>query len=105
MMRGEVARLNHMKRSIFVLFFFLAAPLSAQQQQEIVFRSVPTFLNLPPDLQLGEPTGVPVNSKAHFFVFSGSESPAPAYGASAAQLLEFSPDGKFLREIGHNLYA
>jgi hypothetical protein len=30
---------------------------------------------------------------------------APAYGASAAQLLEFDSDGKFLREIGHNLYA
>src|SRR6202035_916898 len=26
-------------------------------------------------------------------------------GAAAAQLLEFAPDGKFLREIGHNLYA
>src|SRR4029077_3179788 len=29
----------------------------------------------------------------------------PAYGASAAQLLEFGADGTFVREIGHNLYA
>ena len=29
----------------------------------------------------------------------------PAYGASAAQLLECGADGRFVREIGHNLYA
>ena len=29
----------------------------------------------------------------------------PAYGAAAAQLLEFDPNGKFLREIGKGLYA
>ena len=28
-----------------------------------------------------------------------------AYAATASQLLEFGPDGKFIREIGHNLYA
>src|SRR6267143_466032 len=55
MMRGEVARLNHMKRSIFV--------------------------------------------------FTRGDSTGPAYGASAAQLLEFTADGKFLREIGHHLYG
>ena len=31
--------------------------------------------------------------------------PGGAYAATAAQLLEFGPDGKFIREIGHNLYA
>ena len=29
----------------------------------------------------------------------------PAYAATAAQLLEFDKDGKFIREIGKNLYA
>src|SRR5712664_4131251 len=105
MMRGEVARRNHMKRSIFVLFFFVAVPLFAQQPPEIRYHSIPNFLKLPPDLHLGEATGVAVNSKGHIFVFSRSNSTGPAYGASAAQLLEFAPDGKFLREIGHNLYA
>src|SRR5260370_8409160 len=81
----------------------MAAPLFAQQPPEIRFRSVPNFLKLPPDLHLGEATGVAVNSKGHIFVFSRSESTGPAYGASAAQLLEFSPDGKFLPETGHNL--
>jgi DNA-binding beta-propeller fold protein YncE len=94
-----------MKRSLFILFFLVAAPILAQQPPEIRFQSVPSFLKLPPDLYLGEATGVAVNSKGHIFVFSRGNTTGPAYSAAAAQLLEFAPDGKFLREIGHNLYA
>src|SRR5580698_5444834 len=43
--------------------------------------------------------------KGHVFVFSRGNTTGAAYGASAAQLLEFGADGRFLREIGHNLYA
>jgi DNA-binding beta-propeller fold protein YncE len=79
----------------------------AQQSRvpEIPFRSVPNFLKLPPDLYLGEVAGVSVNSQGHVFVFSRGSTTGPAYGASAAQLLEFNAEGKFVREIGHNLYA
>jgi DNA-binding beta-propeller fold protein YncE len=94
-----------MKRSIFVLLFFVAAPLLAQQPSEIRYHSVPDFLKLPPDIYLGETTGVAINSKGHIFVFSRGNTTGPAYAAAAAQLLEFAPDGKFLREIGHHLYA
>jgi hypothetical protein len=95
-----------MKRLIVVLYFFFAGSLFAQQAPpEISYRSVPDFLKLPPDLYLGEASGVAVNSKGHVFVFSRGNTTGPAYGASAAQLLEFGADGKFLREIGHNLYA
>ena len=73
---------------------------------EIAFDSAPDFLKLPPDLYLGEPSGVAVNSKGHIFVFSrGGAATGPAYAETAAQLLEFGPDGKYLREIGKNLYA
>jgi sugar lactone lactonase YvrE len=72
---------------------------------EIQYRSVPDFLHLPADLYFGEVSGVAVNSKGHIFVFSRGNTTGPAYGAAGAQLLEFSPDGKFVREIGHNLYA
>lgn len=65
----------------------------------------PDLLRLPPDLYFGEATGVAVNSKGHVFVFSRGNTTGPAYAASAAQLLEFGPDGKFIREIGKNLYA
>jgi hypothetical protein len=72
---------------------------------EIPFESIPDPLRLPPDLYFGEATGVAVNSKGHVFVFSRGNTTGPAYAASAAQLLEFGPDGKFIREIGKNLYA
>ena len=95
------------------IFFFTVLVMSAtafpQTQQSsfpaIPYQSVPDFLKLPPDLYLGEVAGVAVNSKGHVFVFSRGNTSGPAYAAGAAQLLEFSPDGKFLREIGHNLYA
>ncbi len=72
---------------------------------EIRYRSVADFLKMPADLYLGEVAGVAVNSKGHVFVFSRGNTTGPAYAASAAQLLEFGADGKFIREIGHNLYA
>src|SRR5260370_13414476 len=94
-----------MKRSILVLLFFVAVPLFAQQPAEIRFHSVTDFLKLPPDVHLGEVAGVAVNSTGHVFVFSRGNTTGPAYAAAAAQLLEFAPDGKFLREISHNLYS
>jgi hypothetical protein len=72
---------------------------------EIPFDSVANLLKLPPDLYLGEASGVAINSKKHIFVFSRGNTTGPAYGATAAQILEFGPDGKYIREIGHNLYA
>ena len=82
----------------------LAGSLSGQVP-EIRYDSVPNLLKLPADLYLGEVAGVAVNSKKHIFVFSRGNSTGPAYAATASQLLEFAPDGKFLREIGKNLYA
>jgi DNA-binding beta-propeller fold protein YncE len=96
-----------MNRLAIVLVLALASILSAQSAPipQIPFESVPNFLKLPPNLYLGEAAGVAVNSKGHVFVFSRGNTTGAAYGASAAQLLEFNPDGTYLREIGHNLYA
>ena len=94
-----------MKLSIGLLLV-LSSSLPAQQAvPEIKFDSVPNPLKLPADIHLGEVSGVAVNSKGHVFVFSRGNSTGPAYGATAAQLLEFGADGKYLREIGKNLYA
>jgi len=93
---------------ISILFFVILAGLIFGQQSnvpEIKYRSVPDFLKLPSNMYLGEVAGVALNSKGHIFVLSRGNSSGPAYGAAAAQLLEFTPDGKFVREIGHNLYA
>src|SRR5258707_10505459 len=96
-----------MRFFLTAIFFLFTNSLFAQQPPvpEIRYRSVPNFFQLPTDLHLGEAVGVAVNSKGHIFVFSRGNTTGPAYGAAAAQLLEFAPDGKFLREIGHNLYA
>ena len=72
---------------------------------EIRFDSVPNFIKLPPDRYLGEVAGIALNSHKHIFVLSRGNTTGPAYGAAAAQLLEFDPNGNFQREIGHNLYA
>ena len=94
-----------MKRSIFLLALLVAIPAFAQAPPEIRFVADANFLKLPPDTHFGEAVGVAVNSKGHIFVFSRGNSTGPAYGAGAAQLLQFLPDGRFVREIGHNLYA
>lgn len=73
---------------------------------EIPFDSVPDFLKLPSGMNFGEVPGVAVNSKGHIFVFTRSNTAGgPAYAPAAGQLLEFSPNGEFLREIGKGLYA
>ena len=97
-----------MKRIVIALVALLGAMPSAQAPvPEIPFDSVPNFLKLPPDMNLGEASGVAVNSKGDIAVFTRSNSAGgPAYGATASQmLLEFDKTGKFLREIGKGLYA
>lgn len=95
-----------MKHWLVALLALFCPPLLAQQQVPVIaFDSVPDLLKLPKDLHLGEVTGVAVNSKGHIFVFSRGTTSGPAYAAAAAQLLEFAPNGKFIREIGKNLYA
>jgi len=88
-----------------VLITLSTVAYGQQEVREIPYDSVANFLKLPPNLYLGEAAGVAVNSKGHIFVLSRGSTTGPAYGAAAAQLLEFAPDGKFVREIGRNLYA
>jgi hypothetical protein len=98
-----------MKRSVIALFMLLGtvpAVLHAQTlPPTIPFESVPNPLRLPPDIHFGEVAGVAINSKGHIFVFSRGNVTGPAYMATAAQLLEFDANGKYIREIGKNLYA
>src|SRR5476651_723430 len=94
-----------MKKALAALLLSSSACVFAQQVPIIEFESVPNLLKLPKNLHLGEVTGVAVNSKGHIFVLSRGNTTGPAYAAAAAQLLEFAPDGHFLREIGKNLYA
>ena len=78
----------------------LTAAASAQAPQtaarEIPFDSVMDVLKLPPDMNFGEVAGVALNSKGHIFVYNRGRQ---------TQLFEFDKDGKFLREIGKDLYG
>src|SRR6516162_4893741 len=95
-----------MKYLVFAGLCCLSVPQSAQQSvPQIKFQAQTDFFKLPPDLYFGEAAGVAVNSKGGVFVFSRGATSGPAYGAAAAQLLEFDAQGKFVREIGRNLYA
>jgi hypothetical protein len=95
-------------RNLTLCMFVLLSSCAGAQQGSvpaIAYTAVPNFLQLPPEIYLGEMAGVAVNSKGHVFALSRGNTTGPAYGAAATQLLEFDADGKFVREIGHNLYA
>jgi NHL repeat-containing protein len=96
-----------MKRlALFAFGVAFGACTFAQESVPVIrFDSVPEPLKLPNDIYFGEVTGVAVNSKGHIFVLSRGNTTGPAYAAAAAQLLEFDRDGRFIREIGKNLYA
>src|SRR5579883_2709962 len=100
------SRRNPVKKLLFACVL-VAAPCFAQQNvPEIPFDSVSDFLKLPSGTNFGEVPGVAVDSKGNIYVFTRSNSATgPAYGAAAAQLLEFNSKGQFLREIGKGLYA
>ncbi|HEV2352195.1 MAG TPA: peptidyl-alpha-hydroxyglycine alpha-amidating lyase family protein [Terriglobia bacterium] len=87
-----------MKYRCFWLCLLIAVPVFAQQGSppEIPFDSVPNVIKLPPDLYLGEVSGVALNSKGHIFIYTRS---------GETLLLEFDATGKFLRRIGKGLYA
>jgi streptogramin lyase len=78
----------------------VTAAASAQAPQtaarEIPFDSVMDVLKLPPDMNFGEVAGVALNSKGHLFIY---------HRGRQTQLFEFDKDGKFLREIGKDLYG
>src|SRR5262249_17351920 len=71
----------------------------------IPYDSVPNPLDLPTNMYFGELPGAALNSSGPVFALPRGNTTGPAYAAAATQLLEFGPDGRFLREIGRNLYA
>jgi DNA-binding beta-propeller fold protein YncE len=96
--------MNGMKMKILALLALFPAVAFAQVPV-IAFDSVPDPLKLPEGMYFGEASGVAVNAKGHVFVLSRGNTTGPAYSAAATQLLEFDAKGRFLREIGKNLYA
>jgi hypothetical protein len=74
---------------------------------KIPFDTATDFLKYSPDMNLGEVLGVAVNSKGQIVVLNhpGSATSGPIYGNASTQLLQFDPNGKFVREIGKGVYG
>src|SRR5260221_11656623 len=94
-----------MKSAFAACLMAASGVVAAQSVPMIPFDSVKDPLQLPNEMYFGEVTGVAVNSKGMVYVLSRGNTSGPAYAAAATQLLEFGADGKFIREIGKNLYA
>jgi hypothetical protein len=74
----------------------------------IPYESVPNFLKYSPEMNLGEVLGVAVNSMGNVMVLNhpgSANSGGPLYGNATSQLLEFGADGRFIREVGQNVYG
>jgi DNA-binding beta-propeller fold protein YncE len=72
----------------------------------IPFESV-DFIKLKPGQNLGEVLGVAVSSKGNVVILNhpGSATTGPLYGNATTEILEFDRNGRFIREIGHGVYA
>ncbi|MDB5733858.1 MAG: repeat containing protein [Alphaproteobacteria bacterium] len=98
-----------MKR-LAILLLAAAALVLPAAAQTIDFTGAET-LQLPRDTFLGSPVGVATNSKGHIFVFARNGEPTVTLGGSRAfahggsSLYEFAPDGKFVRQIGKQVYG
>ena len=89
-----------------VVLSLVAVPAFAQQSvPEIPFESVPDYFQYPAEMNLGEMSGVAVNSKGHVFMLSRSNVSGPLYNSIATQVLEFDQNGRFVREIGKGVYG
>ncbi len=98
------------RKAVLLAMLAVCGPFAAGQAAEppnppIIKHKAEAPLQLPEGMHFGEIPGVAVNKKGHIFVYSRSDISGPAYGARAGQVLEFDPSGKFVREIGRNLYA
>lgn len=72
---------------------------------EIKFDANIDPLALPAGMNFGEVVGVALNSKRHVFVFTRTGERSTVHGATASQLFEFDATGKYLRELGKDLYG
>jgi sugar lactone lactonase YvrE len=87
-----------LKFFVALLLLFCAGSVFAQVSvSEIPYDSPANFLKFPDHIYFGEVYGVATNSKGNLFVYN--------WTGETAKLFEFDPAGKFVREIGKDLYG
>ncbi|MGH9772921.1 MAG: hypothetical protein ACRD4Q_14695 [Candidatus Acidiferrales bacterium] len=82
-----------MKRIALVIAFLTGVSLFAQEAPkapELPYRVVNDFFQIPTGMFMAEAVGVAINSKGHIFILNRGNHP----------LLEFLPDGSFVRSLG-----
>jgi 6-bladed beta-propeller protein len=78
---------------------------------EIPFDSAANPLTMPDDIYLGEVGGVATNSRGDLFVYTRTSHPFVTLGGSrnfahgGSRLFQFDRNGRFVREIGKDLYG
>src|ERR1700688_3161959 len=104
-----------MKRFLLLLLAAtaLAVPAAAPAQvaaPEIAYDAA-SPLTLPDDIYLGEVAGVATNSRGDIFVYTRTGHPTVTLGTArpfahgGSRLFQFDPSGKFVREIGKDIYG
>jgi len=68
-------------------------PAAAQAAPPLTFHVVDNFLKLPEHINMAEVVGTALDSKGHVFVLNRGHTP----------ILEFNPDGSFMRTIGEGI--
>src|SRR5487761_90062 len=91
---------------------FAGLPAVAQNSApEIPFDSATNALTMPDDIYLGEVGGVATNSRGDVFVYTRTGHPFVTLGGSrnfahgGSRLFQFDRNGRFVREIGKDLYG
>ena len=89
-----------------LILVLLQAPGTAQNVPEIPF-DAQDVLKMPPDLYVGEIAGVALNSRRHIFVYTrtGPDDAGTILEPRSARIFEFDAEGRFMKEIGKNLYS
>jgi len=99
--------MRHLATLLLAAAAVIAVPAAAQE----IGYSTSQPLTLPRDTFFGMATGVATNSQGNVFVFTRNGDPTVTLGGSRAfahggsALYEFGPDGKFIRQIGKQIYG
>jgi len=76
-----------------------------------VIQDATDILKPPANMPLGEVAGVATNSKGHIFIYERTGTLETTVGTArtfphgSSKLLEFDQNGKYVRELGHDIYA
>ena len=103
--------MKRLKSSLATLLLAAAATLAGPALAQDIGYQTSQPLQLPHDTFFGMAAGVATNSKGHVFVYTRNGEPTVTLGGSRAfahggsSLYEFGPDGKFIRQIGKQVYG